>query len=117
MKKKKGFTLLELVIVIAIISILIAIAAPKYLQSNLKAQAAAHNANVKMVKNAAILYLTDNPDATTITMTDLSEYFDGDAPVPATGLGDAFSVNVTNGNVEVSPGMAKVENKALVESE
>lgn len=113
--KKKGFTLLELVIVIAIISILVAIAAPKYLQSNLKAQAVAHNANVRTVKNAAILYLTDNPDATDISITTLSDYFEGDPPKPAEGLGDEFIITVVDGNVSVKPGNVVVENKRLVE--
>ena len=69
MSKKKGFTLLEMVIVIAIILVLLSIAIPKYGRSNLTAKVAAHNANVKIIKNAAILYLSENPNATTNAMT------------------------------------------------
>ncbi|MHC5100005.1 magnesium chelatase subunit ChlI family protein [Peptoniphilus genitalis] len=58
-KKNKGFTLIELVIVIAIIAILISIAAMKYSSTNLAAEAAAHNANVKVLKSAGILYRID----------------------------------------------------------
>lgn len=59
MKKKKGFTLIELVIVIAIITILAAIAIPRYNASKEKAAIAAHNANVQMLTGAANMAVSD----------------------------------------------------------
>lgn len=115
--KKKGFTLIELIIVIAILALLIAIAIPKYQQSNLSAQATTHNANVRAIKNAAILYSVDNPDAPSIPMNKLQPYLESKKlPKPAKALGEReFSVTLQDGQVIVHPGPVKVQNKKLVE--
>ena len=51
---KKGFTLAELLIVVAIIAVLVAIAIPIFMNSLAKAEKAAADANVRSVKAAAI---------------------------------------------------------------
>lgn len=116
MKKKKGFTLIELIIVIAILALLIAIAIPRYQRSNLSAQATAHNANVRVIKNAAILYSMDQPTEGTIKLDDLKPYLEsGEVPTPAKALKkDAFTVKADKGNIIVEPGMVKVSNDTLV---
>ena len=118
-KKNKGFTLIELVIVIAIIAILISIAAMKYSSTNLAAEAAAHNANVKVLKSAGILYLIDHPENQgTMDIESLKPYLEGGKiPKPAKHY-DAkdFSINSKDdGDVEVKPGPLKVQDKKLVE--
>lgn len=116
MKKKKAFTLIELIIVIAILALLIAIAIPKYQQSNLSAQATAHNANVRVLKNAAILYSIDHPDDKDIKQDEIKPYLEsGEFPKPAKALPDKnFTVTVKDGQVTVKPGAVKVEGKKLV---
>ncbi len=115
--KKKGFTLIELIIVIAILALLIAIAIPKYQQSNLSAQATTHNANVRAIKNAAILYSVDNPEEKSIPMNKLQPYLESKKlPKPAKALGRGeFSVTFQDGQVIVHPGPVKVQDKKLVE--
>lgn len=119
-KRQRGFTLIELVIVIAIIAILISIAAMKYSTTNLAAEAAAHNSNVKVLKSAGILYLIDNPDAKNeLSLEALKPYLEGGKiPKPAKHYNGAKEFTVTStddGDVEVKPGMIKVSGKTLVE--
>lgn len=117
-KRNKGFTLIELVIVIAIIAILISIAAMRYSSTNLAAEAAAHNANVKVLKSAGILYFIDNPDKKgEINVEDLKPYLEGGKiPKPSKHYegADKFTVtSTTDGDVTVEPGPLKVQNKKL----
>ena len=60
MKNKKGFTLMEMLIVIAIIVILVAIAVPTFTSQLGKANQAANDANMRAAKaQAAATYLSD----------------------------------------------------------
>ncbi|MDO5715699.1 MAG: prepilin-type N-terminal cleavage/methylation domain-containing protein [Tissierellia bacterium] len=114
-RRRDGFTLLELVIVISIIAILLAIAIPKFSKSNLSAQAAAHNGNVRILQNAAILYLADHPNAETVSAENLKDYIEGKLPKPAKGLSaTSFEIHYSNGDVKIVPGMVKVEGNQLV---
>ena len=65
MKKmnKKGFTLIEMLVVIAIIAVLVAIIIPTVSNATTKAKAATDAANLRAVlAEASIDYLNDKPD-------------------------------------------------------
>jgi len=62
---KKGFTLIELVVVIAIIAILTAIAVPMFANAQKKARETADQANQRVLKGAAAMYLAEKGVPTT----------------------------------------------------
>lgn len=83
--KKKGFTLLELLVVLAILAILIAIAVPVYKSQKEKAAITAHNANVRVLETAVESYRQDNDGKLPGNLQELvkGEYIKSVPKVPA----------------------------------
>jgi prepilin-type N-terminal cleavage/methylation domain-containing protein len=72
-KNKKGFTLVELMVVVVILGILVAIAVPVYNASTDKAKVAAIHANEAVIKSAISMYSAANDGAMPDT-ADLASY-------------------------------------------
>ena len=114
-KKKKGFTLIELIIVIAIIAILAVIAIPKFGQIRKDAAFKSDVANAKTIANAASTLYTDGTlvDGTYYVDSDLTTETNGiegylqNSPAPKSSTYTMYKVVVASGNVKVTMETAK----------
>lgn len=106
LKGKKGFTLIEMLVVIAIIAILVAIIIPVVANSTTKAKAATDAANLRSAEaTAAIMYVNgdltaDQGDVTAKVQAQLTN-------LPATAKSDgtsAFTCTIAGGKVTAKYG-------------
>ena len=102
MKNKKGFTLVELMVVVVILGILVAIAIPIYNNVTDDAKQKACDSNVKAIQAAVSMYQTANSGALPKQLEDLvPKYIEAIPKCPVNDAENTYSID-KNGIVKCS---------------
>ena len=102
--RTKGFTLVEIMIVVAIIGLLAAIAIPNFVRARQKAQAEACIANLRQIEGATQVWAVDTgaADSSSPTWTDLvPNYIRTQPSCPG---GGTYALSAVNGRPTCSVG-------------
>jgi len=106
MKKTRGFTLIELMIVVAIIAIIAAIAIPNLLRSRMQSNESSAVGNLRTIVGAEVAYHAANFEYT-VAFADLTgatpAFLDGDWAVPKSGYNFTLAGDVQNFNANADP--------------
>jgi type IV pilus assembly protein PilA len=95
-KSSKGFTLIELIVVIAILLIIMAIAVPAYISHRDSARVAAHESNIKILQDAATVFVLENPSVSTIWAPFEGQEADPELEITETNQHDSWNRYVAN---------------------
>ena len=105
--KRNGFTLVEIMIVVAIIGMLATIAIPNYVKARAEAQKTTCISNLRQIDGAIQMWAVEQKkDADqTVTYSDITSYLKGAVCCPAGGT--TFSDSYTLATVETKPTCAR----------
>lgn len=117
-KDNRGFTLVELMVVVVIIGVLTAIAIPVYNASTEKAEAGACKANLRMIDSAIQQYKMNNDGNPPASIKeDLGDYFLDEPKCPSGGTYDIVSDGDGEGEGEDNHAECSVDGHSYRNSE
>ena len=105
--RRGGFTLVEIMIVVAIIALLATIAVPNFLRARLRSQATACKQDLRMLDAAMEQYAIENnkQSASTVNFAALKPYIKENSPLyyngPADTLGNTITLSTIGAGVHV----------------
>jgi type II secretion system protein G len=91
-KDNKGFTLIELIIVIAIIALLMGIVVPTLFGARDRAKRVAFDAQVKELRNAALEFTLDYPNTDVIWSSFAGQKADPNIEITETNMHDTWNL-------------------------
>lgn len=105
-RNKKGFTLVEIMIVVAIIGVLAVIALPEFMNARIHTQESACVNNLQKLETAKFQFAFDSSlvDGTIVNLSDLSPYLQRDATTVDEPAGGTYDPGIVGGPIICSEG-------------
>jgi prepilin-type N-terminal cleavage/methylation domain-containing protein len=109
-KNRGGFTLVEIMIVVAIIALLAAIAVPNFLRARKRSEASRVLEDLRMIDSAIDQYSIENnlASGSTVTWSAIVNYIKTGTALYTSGGVDMFGNQYNNGTVFTTDGVPKV---------
>ena len=121
--RRSGFTLVEIMIVVAIIALLAAIAVPSFLRARKRSQATATLETLRMIDGAKDQYAIENSKGTGVTpaAVDLAPYVKTGSKlytllIAGTQPTDALNANITMNAIDTPPQVSSTTKSALADA-